>query len=297
MRSPWREGSRLPAVPGRLPTGSTALPAGRATPETEAPTLNHANQGDQFFVSPGGQFLVSLDRARKHGQQRWTHPADPERMILEKSGGTKCGRPHLADGDPHVRVTHVPPKDCPRSARSLQVHWRYTSGHESASPRFFCDWKYTPGSLAVHKPVGTSPRSPVITIGQGIGKLRSFAAALRRTPCFTAPRDRVAGGNRCRCLPAGGSAVPPKTRNGLIEWLKRSPAEAHRAVCLRANTGRRPHRRRGCGRIQVAVKVCGRIQASTRRTQPSDWTEESPREKACSSVCMRAETGIGFHFS
>jgi len=47
-----------------------------------------------------------------------------------------------------------------RSSRSLQVHWRYTSGHEAAARWPFCDRKYTPGTLAVYKGERSMPEIP-----------------------------------------------------------------------------------------------------------------------------------------
>ena len=47
-----------------------------------------------------------------------------------------------------------------QSSGSLKVHWRYTSGHGNALFWPFCDRKYTPGTLAVHKGDRNMPEIP-----------------------------------------------------------------------------------------------------------------------------------------
>ena len=106
------------------------------------------------------------------------------RASRDVDSGRRAGRPI-----DHLRRSPTPPTTLfrferptsepmmvMRSSGSLQVHLRYTSGHETARLPPLCDWKYTPGSLAVHKQGRSMPEIPVAIIGKGIRKPSAFAA-------------------------------------------------------------------------------------------------------------------------
>ena len=109
------------------------------------------------------------------------------------------------------------PNTVVRSSGSLQVHWRCTSGHETALLRPFCDRKYTPGTLAVHKPERSMPEIPSpVDDGGGPEKTVRF----NRGGLGPVVRSCGAGENMGWLRPAGENTVPKNCRNALIEREK-----------------------------------------------------------------------------
>lgn len=104
---------------------------------------------------------------------------------------------------------------------------------------------------------GACPRSPITAAGKGVGNPPAFAAVPGKRLCLSARRNRGAGGNRCRCRPAGGSTVHSELRNKLIELQKRPRAETRLPVCVRASTGRKRPPCRDAGEYRWPTKRAG----------------------------------------